>query len=316
MMTEGQPKYDDSIEKQLNVLLCSLDKEPKVCVEPVEASKYLNISLYESEEGFQQRVEVLVSKFSNYLNGFVKTCINEGALQAILLPTISRLLVQYKQAHYTFTHSPLRLEWKQYSQHFIIPNPTGDYNITKKQNYTRQAYRFFHKASSIQLYFIEKIIDDLTLHLKANNIDTHEHPEPKFKEPEHTIKHFFSIQKSAKEQSHNILKYIHKKLNDEGYIDCSMTDFKQVFASENPHPIIWLKDYVHLTYLIKNLTGQFLRRKNKPSNNQIAREYFFNKKLGVHFKHSMLRHQNDPNPADKNYLDEVIKGSIPYFLGD
>lgn len=34
-MTVGQPKYDDSIEIQLNALLCSLDENPKVCVEPV-----------------------------------------------------------------------------------------------------------------------------------------------------------------------------------------------------------------------------------------------------------------------------------------
>lgn len=119
-MAGMQPNYDDSIELEVNALFCSLDKNPKVCINPVESSKYLNFTLAVSEEGFQQHVEASVKRFLAYLNQFTKECIDAGAVKSLLIPTVSRLLTSYRQALYTFTHSPLRMEWKAFSTDYTV----------------------------------------------------------------------------------------------------------------------------------------------------------------------------------------------------
>jgi len=292
-----------------------LDENPKVCVYPVEESSYLEFKMYESEEGFQQNIESLYKKFMDYINVFNKECINSNAIQTHLRPTLARIISEYKNAEYRFTHSPLRLEWKNYSQYYAIANAATDFNIAKEQKYTREAYSFFYKVYSIQLSFIKKIIEEFTLLLKANGFDPAEHHEAEIEQPIEYKKLSFVIQPSASIHSHNILKYIHKKLNDKGYIDCPQENFIQIFTSEEPHPIIWLKDYIHLTYLMKKMTGRFLKRTRSPSVYDVARDYFFNKKYGVFFNPKIVRHQKDPkNKKDKAFLDEVINGSIQYFL--
>ena len=107
--------------------------------------------------------------FQTYLNKFIKDCAHTGNTEKILVPVLARLLTNYKHAHYKFTHSPLRLEWRENSKYFVIPNPSDDFNVSKTQKYTRQAYNFFYKVSSVQLYFIKKIIGEVSNIVRTND---------------------------------------------------------------------------------------------------------------------------------------------------
>jgi len=318
-MREKKPKYDDSNELKLNALICSLDENPKLNISPVEGAKYLDFSLAVSEEGFQQHIEKVLQDFTEYLNVFAKSCIDQGVVKTVLSPTISRILTKYKQAQYTFTHSPLRLEWLDFSENYVIPNSSTDFNLAKEQNYTRQVYKFFYKCSSIQLYFVEKVIDDLMVMLDANGMKTGtiyhtaKHKALEEQSPQEIKQLHFTIQPNAKSHSHDILQYIHKELKEAGYIDCNLPSFKKVFMSEAPSPIIWLKPYNHLSYFIKSLGGKFIDNPYSQSNMEVARRYFYNKKYGVHFT-GKVRHDKDPANSVTDFFDGVIRNSVDHFI--
>ena len=57
MMTAGQIKYDDSKELGLNSLLCSLDENPTVCVNPVDASTYMGFTLAGTDKSFHRHIK-------------------------------------------------------------------------------------------------------------------------------------------------------------------------------------------------------------------------------------------------------------------
>ncbi len=307
-MDKAIPKYNDALELQLNALISKLDEKPVVCTSPVEASSYLGITLMESEEGYQQRVERVYSEFIDYLDSFTKECISTNNVQVVLTTTISRIISYYKSSEYTFTHSPVRMDWKNQAKFFLLPNPSGDFNVDKEIKYTREAYKFFHRVSSIQLYFIIKLQDDLAPYITdgGGNITK---PQTGTEE-----EFFFSIQPDAKMHSHDILQYIHKRLKEEGYINCTLPQFRQVFMTKEPEPIVWLKEYIHLSYLIKHMGKKFLDQKS-PNNYVIAHKFFHEKQIGVPFIRQNLNHDHDSkNKSAVKLFDSILRNSIDFYL--
>ena len=318
-MAEGLPNYNDNIESKLNNLLCSLDEHPKVCLNPVEKSTYLNFSLYSGEEGFQQQIEKSYNDFIQYLNSFVAECNKGDATQEVLIPVLARIFTLYRHTKNRFANSPLRLEWKNYAKYYEIPNPNDDYQIEKQQKYTRWAYKFFYKSSSIQLYFINQMLKDLTVLIKANNIGKEAiignelSDNDNLKKTPSVSKYYFRIHPSVSKQSYNIITNLHKNLKENGYIVCTLPEFRQVFMSKTPRPIIWLKPYSHLSYIIKNLTGKFLKFSVKPSNNQIALALFYDRKFGNFFQNTSIYHDGHYKKYHDK-LDSIIEDSISTYV--
>src|SRR5665648_445835 len=161
--------YDDTTELQLNELICKLDENPNISVDPVEASSYLKFNLYFSEEGFQRHIEIKYKQYLEYLDHYnsVNSVSPEGQTQLVL--TLNRLLSKYQRARERIMNSPVRLEWKMQATSFTVPNPKNDYILQNQQKYTREAYRFFYKMSSTQLFFLSGIEEYLTMQLKPFN---------------------------------------------------------------------------------------------------------------------------------------------------
>ncbi|MBN1186484.1 MAG: hypothetical protein JXB49_29685 [Bacteroidales bacterium] len=316
----SKPIYDSSPEDQLNSIICALDEHPVLCTNPVEESIYLGFKYYTSEEGFQQQIELYYDNFIKYLNTFIKQCSTTGTTDETIIPVLARIFTLYRRTKYRFTHSSLRREWKNHSQYFVIPNPKKDYVIEKQEKYTRWAYKFFYSCSSIQLYFINQMLKDVTILIRANSsgkeaiiksesIDDEE----AIKVPA-TTKYYFKIEPSVSKQCHNILSNIHKNLKEHGYIDCTLPEFKQVFLSKNPRPIIWLKKYSHLSYFIKELTNVFIKYSVRPSNNQIALKCFFENKYGQTFKVKNIYHDGHYKQYHDK-IDTIIDDSINSYVG-
>ncbi len=308
----GNVKWDDTLEVQLNKIICQLDEHPIICTDPVEESSYLKYSLYTSEEGFQQGVEVIYHSFMMYLDTFIKECSRNNTTKTLLLPTLVRLLTFYNHAQYRFSHSPLRSEWKQYAKNFIIFNPTNNYTIAKKEKYTRWAYNFFYKTSSIQLYFIEKLVEDLKMLYQANNDGKDFIVDSEIEQKSITIgstpnkEYFFIIRPAAEGKINGVLHSIHKHLKKEGYINCSFPQFKAVFTTKNPQPIIWCKDYISLSYLIKQMMKKILKKSRNTANYDTAIKYFYHGQEGVYFNIKSARHDNDPNKKDKLNIEGIV----------
>jgi len=308
------PIYDDSFEIRLKSL-CILDDNPKLCTNPVEESQYLNVTLYTSEDGFQQELQSAFDHFITYLNDYARSCSHIQGGQTPLLPLLARLSMLYDHAESKFKESPLRSEWYFYSNNFVIHNPKNDYLVDKKQKYTRNAYQFFSRCSGIQLYFIVRTIKYLTVLLQANsnNKDLSSSAEIIQETDSERLttkkEYIFKINPAASTNTHTILQNIHLGLKDANYIKCTLPEFNQLFLSKNPKPIVWMKDYVHLTYFIKELSKTILLKPKSPSNYEVATKYFYNKESGVYFIKNKMRHDKDPNETDKNVIFRIINNS-------
>lgn len=241
--------YDDTLEVQLNKLICKLDEKPYVCANSVEASSYMGFTLADTEKCLLKYIkENLFDKFLAYLDSYKNYCINAYAIKTNFIPVIKRLLSQYEEAEDSLYDSEIRNEWSDYYSEPLVSD--AENNLKKK------AYQFFYKASSVQIFFLGKLIEKMKEYLAE--LDT-AIPKP---EPEY----YFSILSGFTTQRHNILYDIHKNLMAEGYINCTPDAFKKVFTAKEPKPIKWFKSQRSLTYLIQMMTGKFLVEKNNPTN--------------------------------------------------
>ncbi len=287
------PLYDNRLELQLTKMLCELDENPKVCTNPVEASSYKGHQLSDTDQGFHGYIyEHLFIKFVDYLEFFKAECINAYAVKTHFIPVVKRLHKQYYDAIDSLYASNIRDKWSEY---FSQPLTSDE-----EENRKKQAYLFFYNASAVQISFLSKLTDKMKEYL-AEFESTIPKPEPEY---------FFTILPVFVPHRHNILYDIHKNLKARGFIDCSDEDFKKVFTTKEPKPIKWLNSQRTLTYFIKQLTGQLLVEKTKPSNFYIAERYLQIYKDEVLFHPKKLRHDDNPNAKDKEFLDKIIDDAI------
>lgn len=288
--------YDNTLEVQLNKSICKLDENPYVCANPAEASSYMGFTLADSEKVFLKYIkENFYDKFLTYLDSYKNDCINSYAIRTNFIPVIKRLLSQYEEAAKSLYQSQTRDDWSQYFNESLVSD--AEHDLKKK------AYQFFYNASAVQIFFLGKLVEKMKTYL-AELDSAIPKPEPEY---------YFSILPEFTTQRHYILYDIHKNLMAEGYVNCTPEAFKNVFTTKEPNPIYWLKSQRSLTYMIQILTGRFLIRKDKPSNYYIAERYFRIIKKGIAFHPKKLRHDDNPNTNDKEFLDKVINDAISAY---
>jgi hypothetical protein len=288
--------YDDTLEVQLNKLICKLDEKPYVCVNPVEASSYLGFTLADTEKGFMLYIkDKLYDKFLVYLDSYKNACINSYAVKTNFIPIIKRLHSQYNETVDNLYASEIRNDWSEYYNEPLRSDV--------EQNLNKQAYQFFLRAAAVQIFFCGKLVEKMKQYL-AELESAIPKPEPEY---------FFSILPEFNTQRHHILYDIHKNLMAGGYFNCTPDAFKNVFTSKEPEPIKWLKSQRSLTYMIKLLTEQFLVKKEKPSNYFIAERYIHIYKHGKFFSPKKLRHDDNPNKKESAFLDKVIDDAISAY---
>jgi hypothetical protein len=206
------------------------------------------------------------------------------------------LLSQYEEAAKSLYQSQTRDDWSQYFNDSLVSDTEHD--LKKK------AYQFFYNASSVQIFFLGKLVDKMKAYL-AEFESAIPKPEPEY---------FFSILTEFNRHRHNILYDIHKNLKAKGYVDCTDEAFKKVFTTKEPKPIRWLESQRSLTYLIKQLTGQLLEEKTRPSNYYIAERYFHIYNNGKFLHPKKPRHDKDPIPEVTEFIDKVIDDAIRIYM--
>jgi len=314
--------YDDAIEMQFEKLACILDENPIVCTNPLENSSYLGVNLFTSAEGFQfTMLQPLYDKYTAYLDQFIKSNNVSTSGLTHLESTFRRLSAKYQNNHQRFKDSEIRKEWIHLSQNFSLPNPNDDDDINRQQKYSRSAYKFFWNMSATQRFFIDEIKQFVDQQLqpfnkKPESINFNESTIQQSNSKQLIdISYHFSIRTEASKASHNILERIFKHLKANNYISCTLPEFKHIFTKKSPAPIVWNKDYIQLTYLIKKMSERFLMKPKSPSNYHIASKLFYKNAVGVYFNPSKVRHDKDPNSSDKKLIDQVISDSIEYYMG-
>jgi hypothetical protein len=295
-MNKTSPIYDNTIQKQLDALICGLDENPHVCTDPVDDSSYMGFTLADTEEVFLKHVKVhLFDTFIEYIESYKKECINTYATKTHFIPVIKRLLAQYESDVNALYDSEIRNQWSQYVNESTI--------LDKEQNLKKQAYQFFLKAAGVQIFFLGKLVDKMKDYLA----------EFKFALPKPEPEYYFSILPEFTTQRHYILYDIHKNLKAKGYVDCTDDAFKRVFTTKEPKPIRWLKPQRSLLYLIKRLSGRFLVEKDKPSNYYIGERYFHIYKNGKLFPPKKIRYDKDPSPKVAEFINKIIDDAISAY---
>jgi hypothetical protein len=313
--------YDNSNEEQLNDLICTIDASPIICTSPLEESSYLGVNLYSGEEEFQIFVQLIYDRFKEYTDYIIQKKSANLGFYNDLESTLTRFLINYQNAHTRFIDSTLRTEWKHKAAHYFIPNPQNDNNISKQEECTRLAYNFFHKMSSIQLFFIDKVISYLSQQLNPFKKSDQDVPQSKsialIEESEPV--YFFTLTESASHKRTLILGTIYEGLKNSGYIDCAPPEFKRLFINYNdkkptstPPAIIWnCKYYNHLGYFIHCIiSGKVISYAKLPSNNKIALNLFHNGKEGNPYSTKGKRYGGRLNPKDKAKINGIIKDSL------
>lgn len=104
-----------------------------------------------------------------------------------------------------------------------------------------------------------------------------------------------------------MLKSLYQELNKK-YISCSCNQFCNVFISSNPRPVVWLKSYSALSYLIQLMKGRFIETPGNISIYKVATKYFHKVEIGRHFDpHRFKCEVKDLSKCDKAYLDRCFK---------
>jgi hypothetical protein len=295
-MKKTTPIYDDSLEVQLTDMLCKLDENPKVNINQIGSSAYKGHLLADGQDGFQKFIHMsLYLKFIEYFDNYKVRCINAYAVKTNFIPVVKRLLSQYNEAIDSLYSSNVREEWSMYFDDTQVSDT--------EDNLKKQAFQFFYNASAVQIFYSGKLADKMKEYIAEFDTVI---PKP---EPEY----YFTVLPAFTSQSHNILKDMHKNLKAMKYVDCTDEAFKNVFTNKEPKPIRWLQSQRSLTYLIKQLTGQFLVEKIKPSNYYIAERYFHIFKNGKFLHPKKLRHDKDPNPEVIEFIDGVIDNAIKIY---
>jgi hypothetical protein len=322
-------KYDNSLERRINALICNIDENPVVNSVVPEESSYLGVKLRSSEEGFQQSVKEIYMEFTNYLDEYYQE--NTGNFNGIAVvdSTFSRLLSKYQKSVTDIKESPKRIEWRHQSKHFMLNNPNSDFEIEKTIKYIREANTFFFNMSGVQLLFLERLIEYLTPQLESikNRIAFHHkegfNPKTKQNHNKNTSQvsvYYFTVKEEFHYKYDMHLNNLYYGLKEEfHYINCTPVQFKMLFSPagkkrmNTPEPIIWLSGaYSHLAYFIKYLVEiKFIKRTNFPSVNQIAQELFYDneeeKKFIVSRIKSDIRDDNIAPYIDiKNMVNEKL----------
>ena len=295
-MKKTTPIYDDSLEVQLTDMLCKLDENPIVNINQIESSSYKGHLLSDTDKGFHKYIyEHLFIRFIEYIESFKAECINAYAVKTHFIPVVKRLLSQYKNAIDSHYASNVREEWSRYFDNTRI--------YGTEENLKKQAFQFFYNASAVQIFYLGKLADKMKEYIAEFDTVI---PKP---EPEY----YFTIRSEFALQRHNILYDIHKNLKAMKYVDCTDEAFKKVFTTKEPKPIRWLQSQRSLTYLIKQLTGQFLVEKIQPSNYYIAERYFHIFKNGKFLHPKKLRHDKNPSTKVIEFIGGVIDNAIKIY---
>jgi len=295
-MNKTSPIYNDTIQKELDDLICRLDENPHICTNPIEDSSYMGFTLADTEKSFMKHIkDKLYDKFLAYIDAYRKDCINTYAIKTYFVPVIKRLLSHYEDAVNSLYESELRDKWSEYFNESPILNA--------EQNLKKQAYQFFFNAAGVQIFFLGKLADKMKEYLIEFESAV---PKP---EPEY----YFTIRSEFASQRHNILYDIHKNLKEMKYVDCTDDAFRKVFTTKEPKPIKWLKSVNSLTYFIKTMTCKLLIEKDDPSNGYIAERYIHVYKNENFFPRTKIRHDKDPSPKVTEFIDKIVDNAIKAY---
>jgi hypothetical protein len=333
--------YDSNKEDLIDRYLCEIDKNPIICINPIEGTSYLGIS-YTKYNVHRSFFRGFVEEYKDYMQEFVQSNQSSPESYEYVETTLTWLLNKFKNALKQFDNSSLRQEWRMkwlmsrsYDEETDEeieeekekePEETGaEVNIDDitliEINNNDEPYHFFLRVSATQKYYIKDLIDfitDLLLPIKVTNKAMTPYKKAAGKIESETV-YVFRLTKPATEKAVTILNLLYTSLKKHGYINCSSREFKNLFVDyghirplKSPSPIIWNCEYYnHLAYLVKCLIKNKIITPTKvPSNYKIALHLFNDRNENNFYRPKKERYDGNLNPKDQAKIDSIIEKSL------
>jgi len=160
------------------------------------------------------------------------------------------------------------------------------------------------------MWFIEKFSNYLDTQLS-----TFHYKETSEADQSHQKRYNFKLNENIKKRD-ELIEYLHDKLLCENYIVCNKREFSKLFSSTvaPPQPIIWCRDYIHLSFFIKCLSNKIIAKQKAPSHYEIAVQLFRNKDIDIPFAPAKIRHDKDPKSPEKEYIKNMIEYAEKTFI--
>jgi hypothetical protein len=320
------PIYDKKYEDDLFSLI-SHSSQPVI---PPEMNHDINPLLQcwiNSSFGFSDLINELYEDFISGINMYKRECIRAGKHDELCIPVLLGLLHRFTYEQNKFSQTDIISHFKLYTESIVQHDLTFGNDILSAE-YCQKANNYNYEACLNQTACINRGIEDIISIINAPNatpqdlqkvdeakcenadskhLDTNgtgSIAQPDFiKNPDYK----FTVIKNEAFDIDVMLKSLYQELNKK-YISCSCNQFCNVFKSSNPRPVVWLKSYSSLSYMILLMKDKFIKTPGNISIYKVASKYFHKKEIDRYFDpHRFKCEVKDLSKCDKINLDRIFK---------
>lgn len=151
---------------------------------------------------------------------------------------------------------------------------------------------------------------------KKGNVSSNDHDvQMQLNPPVQVPIYVFRMKELSYNTSRRCIQQLHKGLMKEGYIDCSLPEFRKLFIRFNesnpersPNPVIWRGEkHNHIAYFIQWLSQNLLQYSVLPSNTEIASKLFYKSVKDKYFTNGKLRFDGKLRKDVRKRFDTIFK---------
>jgi len=318
------PIYDKKYEDDLFRMI-SHSSQPVI---PPDMNPNINPliqSMINSSFSFSDMINELYENFISGIYIYKRECIIAGKHDALCIPVLLELLDRFTYEQNKFNQTDIISRYKLYAESIVQPDFGNDLFSAE---YFQKANKYNCEACLIQTEYINRGIEDIISIINAPKLTPRDLQKVEKDKCENAdSKHLdnnsldskqilgfvnnsdyqFTVLKNESFDIDVTLNSLYQDLKKK-YISCSCNQFCNVFKSSNPRPVVWLKSYSSLSYMILLMKDKFIETPGNISIYKVATKYFHKVEIGRYFDpHRFKCEVKDLSKCDKAYLDRSFK---------
>lgn len=315
--------YDAKSEDRLFKVI-SQSRQPILPTELSHEISPLTQRLVDNPQGFSDLMNALYNEFKADLFSYLQRCQNNIIPKETYAKVLIGLLKKFTKERERFSQYDLD---KLNKENFMsLSHPEKKIEDTSTySNYAQKAIKYNYEAGLIQIGVINRGISDiqsLLAELQIPSGDLQNIPDRIGKSEDSNSNdncldiiqpdfvgnpdYKFKVIDSVDFNIHITLDSLYQAVKHK-YINCTYSQFTKVFLSEKPKPIVWLKSFSSLSYMIKLMKGRFIETDWHISIYKVATLYFHQGEIGQYFHPPRYKCEvKDLSKREQSNLDNIF----------